>query len=248
MTRKDTILIAVVINAGLLAILFITAVIYDTEKELPPAEFIAELPDHPSTGTSSPVAAGIQIEVGESEVRYYPSLTSSPSIADHSQDSREAYLSDFLSVPRGISVDEEEEGRSNLSGQERWVEVKVKKGDVLEKIARLHNTTVGAIKKANHLESEHLSIGQVLKIPVKTAAVAEFSSPQKTGVRQDAAKPELPKESVSPEAVYYTIKSGDNPWKVAKQFNVKYEDILRLNGLNEEKARTLKIGDRIRIK
>ena len=32
MTRKDTILIAVVINAGLLAILFMTAVIYDTDK------------------------------------------------------------------------------------------------------------------------------------------------------------------------------------------------------------------------
>ena len=247
MTRKDTILIAVVINAGLLAILFITAVIYDTEKELPPAEFIAELPDHPGTGASSPVAAGIQIEVGESEVRYYPSLTSSPSIADNSHDSREAYLSAFLSVPRGISVDEEEEGRNDLPGQERWVEVKVKKGDVLEKIARLHNTTVGAIKKANHLQSEHLSIGQVLKIPVKTTAVAEFSSPQRAGVRQEV-KPELPKEAVPTEAVYYTIKSGDNPWKVAKQFNVKYEDILRLNGLNEEKARTLKIGDRIRIK
>ena len=32
MTRKDTILIAVVINAGLLAVLFLAAVIYDTGK------------------------------------------------------------------------------------------------------------------------------------------------------------------------------------------------------------------------
>jgi peptidoglycan endopeptidase LytF len=48
--------------------------------------------------------------------------------------------------------------------------------------------------------------------------------------------------------VYYVVKSGDSPWKIAKQFNVKPEDILQLNHLDEEKARNLKIGDRIRIK
>lgn len=48
--------------------------------------------------------------------------------------------------------------------------------------------------------------------------------------------------------MYYIVKGGDNPWKIAKQFQVNFDDILRLNNLDEEKARNMKIGDRIRVK
>ena len=46
----------------------------------------------------------------------------------------------------------------------------------------------------------------------------------------------------------YTIKNGDSPWKIAKQFNMNYEDIVRLNGLDEDKARNLQPGEKIRVK
>ena len=60
---------------------------------------------------------------------------------------------------------------------------------------------------------------------------------------------EIKKEpKAADEPVYYVIKSGDNPWKIARQFGVKYDEILRLNQLDEEKARNLKIGDRVRVK
>lgn len=42
---------------------------------------------------------------------------------------------------------------------------KVKQGDSLEKIARMHQTTVDALKKSNHLTSTKIVIGQEIKIP-----------------------------------------------------------------------------------
>ena len=54
-----------------------------------------------------------------------------------------------------------------------FTEVKVKKGDVLEKIARQHHSSVAEIMKANKLTSTNLRIGQVLKIPNKVIKKAE---------------------------------------------------------------------------
>jgi peptidoglycan DL-endopeptidase LytF len=118
-----------------------------------------------------------------------------------------------------------------------FVDVTVKKGDALEKIARSNGTTVEAIKKANNLKNSKLNIGQVLKVPVGT----------KTAAAKPVEKKETKNVAASGEE-YYTIKNGDNPWKVAKQYNVKFDDLLKMNGLNEDKARNLKVGDKIRVK
>ncbi len=122
------------------------------------------------------------------------------------------------------------------------MEVTVKKGDVLEKIARANGTTVAMIKRANGLQNEKLSIGQVLKIPLKREAGSSMVA--ETSIK----KPDERRESVNGEAVYHVVRSGDNPWKIAKKYDVKYDEILRLNHLDEEKARNLKVGDRIRVK
>ena len=120
-----------------------------------------------------------------------------------------------------------------------FVEIVVKRGDVLERIAKANGTTVSAIKKANNLQTERLSVGQVLRVPVGSKKNQNQDSPVNT------VKKEATAQSVSE---YYTIKSGDNPWKVAKQFQVNFEDLLLLNNLDEETARNMKVGDRIRVK
>lgn len=114
------------------------------------------------------------------------------------------------------------------------IEVVVKNGDVLSKIAKAYKVRVQDIMRANNLTTTALKIGQVLKIPKADGGSAKAS------VNATAAKQE--------NAIVYTVKSGDNPWKIARKFHVQYEDILKWNQLDEEKARNLKVGQKIHIK
>ncbi|MCC6128147.1 MAG: LysM peptidoglycan-binding domain-containing protein [Chlamydiae bacterium] len=63
-----------------------------------------------------------------------------------------------------------------------------------------------------------------------------------------SAKPQSAGAKEEDSVTYYTVKVGDNPWTIAMKHNMKVEELLRLNGLNEEKARKLKPGDRLRTK
>ena len=53
------------------------------------------------------------------------------------------------------------------STPQKFTTYTVVKGDIMEKIARRHHTTVEAIKAANNLSNDSLTIGQKLKIPKK---------------------------------------------------------------------------------
>ncbi len=247
MTRKDTILIAVVINAGLLAILFTTAVIYDTDGGNEHIDFVSPVDNKSPYAELQPtlIATASTGDEVDNVLKYYQPSASQPIPVKSESD---------IDVPESINVQSHttnEEDRTYLeqtSQPERFIEVIVKRGDMLEKIARVNKTTVGAIKRANQLESERLSIGQVLRIPVKQGPSTYTSAAVIQSERQAEPKLEAPKEFKATETVYYVVKSGDNPWKIAKQFGVKYDEILRLNNLDEDKARSLKIGDRIRVK
>lgn len=253
MTRKDTILIAVVINAGLLAVLFTTAVIYNTDKEGDQTEFLAS-----AVGTKAPGAeiqpelmAAVTVEDEVDHVlKYYTSPQAKSAVVEVKPEPiiRQPVIKQEPRIVQREALKEIEPAAQSTS-TEQYIEVTVKRGDVLEKIARANKSSVGAIKRANNLTGEHLSIGQVLKIPLKqegnspSAHVATERAQLKpeTKSQQNADMKEL-------DPVYYTVESGDNPWKIAKKSGVKYDEILRLNHLDEDKARNLRIGDRIRVK
>lgn len=93
----------------------------------------------------------------------------------------------------------------------------VEKGDSLYAIANKYNTTVDALKKANNLTSNILSIGQVLKIP--TALETE------TGIT-------------------YTVKSGDSLYSIARKYNTTVDAIKSLNNLS---SNLLSIGQVLKI-
>jgi LysM repeat protein len=57
-------------------------------------------------------------------------------------------------------------GAKASSGGTKYV---VKKGDTLGKIAKAHGTTVKAIKLANGLSSDQISVGKTIKLPGKTS-------------------------------------------------------------------------------
>lgn len=224
MDRKKTILIAVLVNAGLLCVLFITAL--TTQEEV--------LPSTPLLGQAAPMLPKLEerplfneMAVQSQEIPLPMVLASAPL---ENVPAKEEPIVHVLPTVAAVP-----EAPAAMGAPVRPVkEVTVQKGDNLEKIAKIHRTTVDEIMKLNHLSSNFLRVGQILRLPAeKTIAAA----PRPKSVQEKPAS-----------ADYYTVKVGDNPWTIAMKHNMKVDELLRLNGLNQEKARKLKPGDRLRVR
>lgn len=250
MNRRDTIIIAVLLNAGLLAILFVMAINNDDNIAADPnvssaivdvTEQSISLPQEAVT-ISTPTSQQISSPSGDEIDNALKQYANNPQLILVDEESEPANK-EILEPPPAISTTPPQNPEPPPSTQHpEYVDVTVKKGDALEKIARANNTTVDAIKKANNLTSNKLKIGQSLKVPVDTKKASTTSAQAKPAASNNNAK------IASAEPEFYTIKKGDNPWKIAKQFRVKFDDLLKMNNLDEEKARNLKVGDKIRVK
>ncbi len=97
----------------------------------------------------------------------------------------------------------------------------VRTGDSLYTIAKAFNTTVDAIKSANGLTSDAISIGQVLRIPRSTSSTSSTS-----GGRT------------------YTVRTGDSLYSIARDFNTTVDAIKAANGLT---SYAISIGQVLRI-
>lgn len=224
MDRKKTILIAILINAGLLALLFIMGLYREEEvgentevarmlasdeaKQMPlfqgAVESLVEVPCIPEPKTE---LAGEP--AGQKVIHALPPVVAAAPVAPV-----------VTTPPIAVSTP-------------KVNEVVVKQGDTMDKIAKANHTTVHEILRLNQLTSSFLRVGQVLKIP--SEMTTQVAKPK-------AALPESKKDE------YYIVKVGDNPTAIALKHHMKVEDLLSLNNLNEEKARRLKPGDRLRIR
>ena len=81
---------------------------------------------------------------------------------------------------------------------------KVVSGDTLWSIAKKFNTTVEKIKEENNLDSNILSIGQMLKIP----------------------------NTVDKTINTYIVKAGDTLYSISKLFDTTVDDIIKFNNLD----------------
>ncbi len=234
MNRRDTIIIAVLLNAGLLVVLFATNLKSDKAEEEPSA---------------ITVLASNQSEVSSIEPKPQRTPVAAPTSPDQVDKALEQYITphivpqvplteqpnpDFLTDLQSVAPSKASAATSAPAAapEMTYKELTVKKGDVLERIARQNHVSVSEIMKVNKLTTTRLKIGQVLKIP--SSAAAKYSS-----------SPAL--HSSSQGAQYYTIKAGDNPWTIAVKHHMKVEDLLKLNNMDEQSARRLKAGDKIRI-
>lgn len=85
----------------------------------------------------------------------------------------------------------------------------VQSGDSLWSIAKRYNVTVDALKSANKLTTNVLSIGQVLKIP---ESVIENNN----GTESE---------------IIYVVASGDSLWAIARQYGVTVDQLKQTNNL-----------------
>ena len=91
------------------------------------------------------------------------------------------------------------------------------RGDSLYSIAKKYNTTVDKIKSLNNLNSNNLTIGQILKIPSSDNGNSTIT---------------------------YVVVSGDNLYSIARKYNTTVDELKSLNNLNNN---NLNIGQILKI-
>ncbi|SCA64403.1 Uncharacterized protein AB751O23_CN_00030 [Chlamydiales bacterium SCGC AB-751-O23] len=212
MSRRDTIVVAVLINTGLLLILFVTAINSSDDKTKLSYE----------AASSQPATELVEVPTGQEESKQQV-------VSSESFESRANEVEQSSQENQSSSLGENTE-------EDTFVEVLVKRGDYLEKIAKNHSVSISDIVKLNGLTSTQLKVGQLIRIPI--VAKNENSTVQ----NNVPAATNLDKES------YYVVRSGDNPWLIAMRNGIDLEQLLKLNNLDEKKARTLRPGDKIRIR
>lgn len=255
MNRRDLIIVAVLLNAVLLAIFFVMATHTDDDKLKNSPDVTSDLvnrssspqPLQESLQASQKNSIAVNQPVARDEIDFVlkdyavPSQTILPDEETFDELERESFAQ--ISPSFGVSITEQEpEKNQNI------IEITIKRGDSLEKIARANATTIDKIKKANHLTSDRLIIGKVLRIPVSEEGKNSKSQKTLTHPVNSKSSPEATQISTATDLEYYIMKSGDNPWKIAKMYRVEFDELLKLNHLDEEKARNLKVGDKIRVR
>ncbi|MFK7922313.1 MAG: LysM peptidoglycan-binding domain-containing protein [Bacteroidia bacterium] len=120
----------------------------------------------------------------------------------------------------------------------------VKPGDAVSTIAERYGVSSRQVASWNGLRRYKIRAGQRLKI-YTTPAKAQTATTQRTASSQKSPKvagPQAPSRGQ-----YYTVKSGDTLWGIAKLYDgLSIDQINRLNpGLQ---AKDIKIGQQIRIK
>jgi LysM repeat protein len=114
----------------------------------------------------------------------------------------------------------------------------VKKGDSLWKIGRMYGVTHQELAAYNDMElTDILVVGKTLRIPPggkfnpekATTTTPKNTSPSPApSVEDDSATTPLKADGK------YTVKKGDSLWKIARRFDIKVNDLKRLNNLKSE--------------
>jgi LysM repeat protein len=120
----------------------------------------------------------------------------------------------------------------------------VKAGDNLTKIAFAYSVTPAELMEANHLkEGAVLRPGQALTIPAVKAG-AKTTEAHKT--ESTPKQGDVPSTATTPG--FYTVKKGDTPTSIARNFGLTVEELLKANKITDPKklqqGQTLKLPPR----
>ncbi len=131
----------------------------------------------------------------------------------------------------------------------------LKPKDVNEIVQQKVTALAESKKKNESINMKESSIDQVDNI------LSQYINHEKSAAEEkknkEISKPSAPPQPELPpspenknikDAKYYIVKHGDNPWTIAVKNKIKVEELLRLNNLDESKAKKLKPGDQLRIK
>ncbi len=112
----------------------------------------------------------------------------------------------------------------------------VKKGDMLGRIAKRHNTTVAAIQKANGLKNDIIRIGQKLRIPGAGQPVASTAT---------APAPKAQKEGPLKTASTHVVQSGETFYSIARKHDVSVTSLMLANP--KVNANSIRVGQKLSV-
>lgn len=147
----------------------------------------------------------------------------------------------------------------DIQGKTRLV-YSVKSGDNLGFIAQWYNVPLSDLRHWNNIARNTIYVGQKISVYVDPAKSDHYSrvntmsfaekqsmSGKPVPVNPVTAQAQAPQSPSDGEYEYYTVRSGDTVWDIAKKFNgVSVSDILALNSLSD--AGKIKVGQRLRIR
>lgn len=123
----------------------------------------------------------------------------------------------------------------------------VKAGDNLTKIAFAYSVTPAEIMEANHLkEGAVLHQGQTLAIPAAKPAPEKNTTAETRKTTATPKQADVPPTTTTPG--FYTVKKGDTPTAIARNFGLTVEELLKANKITDPKklqpGQTLKLPPR----
>jgi LysM repeat protein len=108
---------------------------------------------------------------------------------------------------------------------------RVKSTDTIARIAAAYGVSSSELIELNNLrDTGPMHVGQELKLPAGAALVAE--QPPKPAALKDSGNT-------------YTVVHGDTPVSIARKLHVGFDDLIRLNKIDDPKK--LKIGMKLKI-
>ncbi|HTZ18117.1 MAG TPA: NlpC/P60 family protein [Dissulfurispiraceae bacterium] len=139
---------------------------------------------------------------------------------------------------------------------------RVKNGDNLSKISKKFKVPVRELRESNSLESDDLTVGKKLIIPVKNSSKAEkkikhsdtgksADTHKSDDTEQIAASDKQDTQQVKAESSagtsipvyeYHLVRKGDTPSRIAKKYGLSVRELKQLNNLANNK---LKLGRRL---
>jgi membrane-bound lytic murein transglycosylase D len=124
---------------------------------------------------------------------------------------------------------------------------KVRRGETLSSVARRYGVSASALARANKLRTTaKLRIGQTLRIPGSSTAVAEKSATAaKAAASTAAAKPKSQSAAAKSAARSHTVKRGETLSSIARRNGVRLDRLAEANGLSS--SYRVKTGQKLRI-
>lgn len=137
------------------------------------------------------------------------------------------------------------QNNSSIGDGER-ITHKVRKGETLSHISMKYGVSVNNIRRWNGIKGNNIRVGQKIVIYSNNKRPASSSASSKTSSSSKSDKSSV-KTTEDGGYLYYTVKSGDNLWDIAKKFDgVSYEQIMKINGFTKKSK--IYPGNKIKIK